>query len=678
VSYAELTQGDPRSTDVTLQPIMTIDSYNHLRKKKKIEVINRACYGTPAMIAYHSLPTRFKERVVAKYGDPEQTFSKYMLRDRIIKDLKAEYFYQRYTFDDKGIEHLKPQYQKEYTMNASVLNVLPAFYDERVKFIKTRSHGGTRRVWPEICTDLANIQKEVGCNLPKNPVALKRKMEEYQAGGYEVLVSKKFRNINAKKAKSEDQESLLRELIGSGQNINNESVANLYNLIASRMGWESITGATVGNYKWRMPEAFPGQHGTTEFFNKKAMQIKRSKPTSPLFFWCIDGWDTELLYKDKRTGKNGHSVTTYHNRPTTVVILDPFNNYIIGYAIGDHETPALIRQAMRNAYEHVYELFGAYYKPWQIQTDNYGGKELKSFFEKCTYYYTPARVKNAKAKIVEPFFNWFNNQYLRIFKNSSGYGVKSSKMLQPSDDFINQHKHEFPDRLGCVAQIEEAINKDRKLKHKDYVDRWNKVDKSDHLPFYRSDFLFLFGETTRPHKLHGHGITLQVDGEKYVYDCFYPEFRTYGHRSFILRYDPANLDNILAIENTGTIESPVEGGACFMLEQKYVQPMALKDRKPGDYEQLQRTNDYNKELVNDYIAKRSRSGEVVRDFFSENAGDLNDTLTKFMITNSLGQHKDVRNEVAGRKSRQALPEATPVTVESFDVVMNERDFLNDF
>ena len=33
-----------------------------------------------------------------------------------------------------------------------------------------------------------------------------------------------------------------------------------------------------------------------------------------------------------------------------------------------------------------------------------------------------------------------------------------------------------------------------------------------------------------------------------------------------------------------------------MLEEKYVQPMALADRKPGDAEQLQRVRDFNKEL----------------------------------------------------------------------------------
>jgi transposase InsO family protein len=659
---------------------MTDTNYKYLKKRRSIEVVTRACYGKPALISYRSLPTRFKERVVAKYGDPEVIFGKYMLRDRIVKDIRAEHFFATYTFDGKGIEHLPPAKQHEYTMNASVLNILPAYYSERLQFVRVRGSASTGRIWTEVCSDLAVIQKETGCRLPENPAALRRKMEEYSKDGYYALISKKFRNSNARKAKTEQQEALIRELIGGGQNMNNETVANLYNLIASRMGWESITGHAVADFKRRMPETFPGRHGKSEFFNQKTMQIKRSRPTCPLYFWSMDGWDTELLYKDKRTERNGHSVTTYHNRLTVVVVLDPFNDYIIGYAIGDMETPALIRRALRNAFRHTAELLGSYYKPWQLQTDNYGGKELKEFFSRCAHYYTPARVKNAKAKTVEPFFNRFNNTYLRRYKNSSGYGVKSGKLLQPSDDFINSHKHEFPDRAGCIEQIEANISVDRDMKRGAYLEKWNSTAESDRLPFGTGDFLFMFGETAeRPHRLHGHGITLQVEGEKYVYDCFDTEFRTYGHRSFILRYDPENMDCVLAVENTGTAERPEQGGRRFLLERKYVQPMALKDRKPGDYEQLQRVQAYNDEIIDIYTQKRAASGDTVRSFFEENADRLGDTLTKLVITDSLGRHKDVRNEVSGRGTLKALAETVEaVTDDGCDVVADETDFLKDF
>ncbi|OAV64155.1 hypothetical protein Barb4_04382 [Bacteroidales bacterium Barb4] len=69
--------------------------------------------------------------------------------------------------------------------------------------------------------------------------------------------------------------------------------------------------------------------------------------------------------------------------------------------------------------EHVRELFGGYYKPWQIQSDNYQKKNLTPFYQSCTEYYTPAAVGNAKAKMIEPFFHRWNNE---CFRNSSGTG----------------------------------------------------------------------------------------------------------------------------------------------------------------------------------------------------------------------------------------------------------------
>ena len=39
-----------------------------------------------------------------------------------------------------------------------------------------------------------------------------------------------------------------------------------------------------------------------------------------------------------------------------------------------------------------------------------------------------------------------------------------------------------------------------------------------------------------------------------------------------------------------------DGTRRYMLSEKYVQPMALAYRKPGDYEQLERVQSFNKQL----------------------------------------------------------------------------------
>ena len=79
----------------------------------------------------------------------------------------------------------------------------------------------------------------------------------------------------------------------------------------------------------------------------------------------------------------------------------------------------------------------------------------------------------------------------------------------------------------------------------------------------------------------------------------------------------------------------------FMLEEKYVQPMALKDRKDGDSEQLERVRSYNKKLEKEVTEFRAMSAENASEFI----GMLPqfETLKKMCITDSKGQHKLNRN-----------------------------------
>lgn len=680
ISHVELTGGDPADANPLMRPIMSEANFKYYKKEQKFRMVNRACYGTPALVAYNSLPDKIKEKVVAKYGDPESNTKRYVLKNMIVRDLVAEQFYQKHTLDKGGNEHLKPELIELYTMNASALNAIINLSGNRILCIK--SYGKPfNRVWPEISRDLQGIQEEIGCRLPKNHLSLKRVVERYKEGGYQALISAKHGNRNARRNKLPEQDALIVELLGDGRNIDDTTVARLYNAVATKMGWKTVSPSTIANYRKEHPECFAGRHGKKALANEKLMQVKRTAPTCPMYFWCVDGWDTELFYQSRAIDKStGRSVTTYHHRPTVVAIVDPFNKYIIGYAIGTHESSALIRQAFRNAFEHVHELFGAYFKPWQIQTDNYGRGSLKSFYEACTHYYTPAAVGNAKTKIIEPFFNWFNRKYLRLLPNSSGHGVKSRSRIQVSDDWIDAHKKSFPDYNGCCAQLEKIIEFDRSLKRDEFVNKWIDMPQDKHLSFGKNDFLYAFGETAAPRKVNADGVRLQIENMKFWYDSFDPDFRNYGHATFFLKYNPADMSEVMAIENIGTVKEPKEGTVRFMLERKYEQPMALMDRKEGDMEEWMRVKEHNKDMIDTIIEKRKESGDIVRALFEENSDRLSHTLTAHVITDSLGRHKDVRNEVAGRKEPKTLPvqQAEFVDDDEFDFVSGEQEFLKEF
>jgi len=92
--------------------------------------------------------------------------------------------------------------------------------------------------------------------------------------------------------------------------------------------------------------------------------------------------------------------------------------------------------------------------------------------------------------------------------------------------------------------------------------------------------------------------------------------------------------------------------------------MALADRKPGDFDEMQKVVDYNKELRQVITDRREISGTRVRDIFDETPA-LNDTLAKMILVDSNGQHKDRRNDTRAiegetkkikRISIQAVPE----------------------
>ena len=50
------------------QEVISKDNYDILQRRNKIHVLRRGCMNTPALVAYDSMPERFKRRVVEVIG----------------------------------------------------------------------------------------------------------------------------------------------------------------------------------------------------------------------------------------------------------------------------------------------------------------------------------------------------------------------------------------------------------------------------------------------------------------------------------------------------------------------------------------------------------------------------------------------------------------------------------
>lgn len=643
--------------------------YNALYKRLKSTTctekeLRRASLGFEALVLFESLPSQWRMELEHAFPKPQaQTCLSYFAK-HYEYDREAYNFFLQHRFGDDGAKKLEPEVIERYAYNASVLNTVLKVKANRKAYAKALGGALQLNIWESLSRDV-NAFTSVPHDLPTTPTTLRHKVTRYIKEGYACIISGKYGNRNVAVVKDDWQFALIEELLKKHQNLNNEQVADHYNTVMQAMNRPSISPSTIAKYRREFDLfTFAGRRGETNFDHQKTMQVKRSRPSLPMLYWTLDGWDAELLYQRQETNTKGQTITTYTNRLTMVVVLDPYNNYPIGYAIGTNETPALIKEALRNAINHTKELFGERYKPLQLQTDNYQIKKMKELYTLLTKHFTPAKVKNSKAKVIEQYFDKFNSEYFqkRMAINWSGHNINSRKDNQPNADYLNKIRHKFPDEVGCRKQLTEAIEADRAKKVEAYKTHFAQLPKADRMPLPFEEYLRLFGQTTGyTNRLRGDGITPTIAGELYWYDSFDLNFRKYAHLDWCLLYDPEDMSQVLAVNaesHQGKLIKPIDSIA-FMLERKHQQPMALYDRTEGDAAQLQRIIKHKEALREQVINRTADNYNTLQELFTHNP--QLETLQKLLITDSQGQHKIQKNKARHAELPQRQPQYTDYT-----------------
>ena len=129
---------------------------------------------------------------------------------------------------------------------------------------------------------------------------------------------------------------------------------------------------------------------------------------------------------------------------------------------------------------------------------------------------------------------------------------------------------------------------------------------------------------------------ITIGGKRYDYDCFNPQFREHSSTRWQVMYDPEDMSRALAVNEDHTLQ--------FLLEEKYVQPMALAERTEGDYEQLMRVREFNQQQDERRIERICGYQEKAANFIEQHSTKELETLQKLLITDSKGQHKNNRNK----------------------------------
>lgn len=653
ISHAELTGR-----------IITTANLNALVRKNQVKQMRKGGNGRTALYAVESLPLKWRTEVYKRYPDLQEQADSREFIDTVEPDGKALSFYQDYKLSDG--RNLPDDKVLEYASNAAIMN---AFRRRWEAHVSKRQRSGKRTTlakefWSRAAAALPRLADHFPHSLPGSPRRLQMKFAEYVSSGYECFISGKFLNGNAGKVLTDEQTGYLATLISNPNNVQDTVVAKFYNAKARMLGWKEITAAAVGVWREKLQlEAAAGRLGVTSFRANKTMQVKRSRPTAPFLMCSLDGWTVELLYQKTRTDKKGHNVTTYTNRLTIVVVLDPCVDYPMGYAVGDHECPELIKAALRNAAIHSREITGEMLRYNQVQSDRYAIKSMTELYAVLGDKVIPAQAHNAKAKPVEPYFNHLNTTYCQLCPNWSGFGVTTNPKRQPNSEALNKRRHSFPDEAGLRAQIDEMMRLERQQKIGKLMEKLANLKPEHRLPMSREMYLLNFGaETGFKNVLEGCGLRPTILGMKRDYDCFDLTFRDHASERWTVKYDPDDLHEVLAVSEDGTRR--------YMLEEKYVQPMALADRKPGDAEQLQRMHDYNKAL-------EAETGRRLADHFEdarrviERAAELPIHGTpalgaciedRLLLTDSRGQHKDNRS-----RKRLAAADIEALEVETVEI-----------
>ncbi|MGV9003990.1 hypothetical protein [Flavobacterium sp.] len=617
--------------------------------------LRRASLNYDALIEYNSIDREWKDSLTMAFGSPRTEIKKSWFAQHFEADRKAGDFYAAYRYGDDN-KKLDLKLIETYIYNASVLNTVLILKENRKNYAKALGAKNIN-IWETLSNDV-NAFREVEHTLPTTQRGLRISVTKYLKDGYAGLISGRLQNQNATKLKEDKQLALIDELLAKHTNLDNTLICTLYNTVAEQLNWPTVTAQTIANRKEQSNlVVFAGRKGSSALSNQVLMQNKRSVPSASMLYWTLDGWDAELLYQKTATDKRGYATTTFHNRLTMVVVLDPFNKYPVGYAIGTHETPDLIKAALRNAYQHVFELFGGYYRPYQLQSDNYSISKLKPLYTAVSQHFTPARVKNSKAKVIEPYFNSINRQYCKLFDNWSGHNVNSGSANQPNSEFLNKIRHQFPDEYGCRQQLISIIEQERAKKQGDFKQAFEDVSIDFKSQLELPTYLRYLGEMSKyTNRLQPGGLMPTINGQTLAFDSFDRTFRQNAHQDWAICYDPENLEKVLVTnaKSQGGKLIEVLGNYEFILEQKYIQPMALADRKHGDAEKLQEVKNYNNEVMQYITDERQNNAKLVEEIFQNPA--LNDTLAKHLLVDSRGNHKDNKSSNRLKENRLQLIE----------------------
>lgn len=612
-------------------------NYRNAYNRGHIRSLRRGGNGRTALIDWQSMGTKLKAKVIEALGcDPAQVSRETLLRSILqrreaqLLDTAAYEYYSRVTGKDGRL--LKPEKVTELWNGAKILDAIGELLEEKRRAAEMgRLKLSVKREFEALASEIDQQLVEWPNSLPTSGDRLRKKFNDYQLHGYEVLVHGLTGKESNHKARSVDVNAVVEALIASGAKLNDAQVAKAAETLGVKIDRRRVQEIRTKNATMLAAS----REGKRAYANTITMQVDRERPDMPMKMWSLDGWTAELYYQESVPGQG----KTYWKRLVVEMVVDVMNDYPIGYAIGEQETAELITAALQNAVHHTREVLGGYYAPWQIQSDHYALKAMTPKYRALAEHVTPASVGNAKAKPVERYFAYLESEYLWALTNNGGHNITAR--TQANDEWLNAHKYQFPDREGLEQQIGKIIEIERSRKIAEVREAWQRGDARYHRELNMEGYLLAFGETGKGNMLTPNGLKLIRDGVEYKFDSFDIEMRKHKGERWTLRYDLGDMNQALAVSEDGTLR--------YMVAAKKRVPMALVDYKEEDWTALTEYRQFNRQLTERVTEHVCEVQEKAREFVTR--AQLESPMSALLLTDSKGQHKDNK-----RKAQKALVE----------------------
>lgn len=580
--------------------VLSMCYYTKLVAQNKINRVRRASKDTPALIEFDSLPVKYKAMVEAQYPDPRKEAINAPFAARIKPDAQARELFSTYTYD--GGKSLPAEAVERYCSEAAIFNALCPIVEamqtsRKAKGIRTSTtrlfDTEQKGVWEYALECIDSIRDRYPFSLPSSVRTLQRKIEKYRSGGYASLIHRGFGNLNRSAVKDPTAEALLLTLLRHGNQQSDVVVAEAFNRWAVEHHNPTLTPRAVTEYRAKNADRIVMQRAGKEVWNNRFDEvIRRGRPSAPLMLVNSDDNDLDLYFKrkqivaDKKTGKK-RTVSTHFFRYKLYVVTDAHCDYILGYAVGEQISKELIREAYRNAMNHVRELTGSYHLWGQVVADRWGigpKTDLRAFFENQAPF-TPPPVGKARSKVIERSFGTEWHRELKRYTNYAGHNITAK--TKHNSDFVEAHQKSYP-RCGneALAQIAEFIetmrtvewHKTGRTRREVWLSNFTALNVGEARRISELTYLSTFGEKHGYlNRINNTGITITIDGMPRVYDIPDEVYRYAVGKRAQVQYDPADLTRILVSDGEHLR---------FVATENRPMPMALDDMTEGDRKRL--------------------------------------------------------------------------------------------